>query len=239
LTYILAIPIFNEEHNIKKLIDTINNSFLKNDSSCTKIVLVNDGSIDRSKSIINSCIKKKDKILLLNHKINKGYGAALRTAIRYSKNKSDYIIFADSDLTNPLNDIKKIKRFMKKKIDYIQGDRLSAGLDLLPLERKIFTLFGNIIAKLLMNMNLNDYTGGYRAVKVLLYNKIVLKENDFSIIMEEKYKLKDKIYSIRQFKTKIHVRSDDLRKTSFNYRLPLLIKYLMYCLKTIFVKRNF
>lgn len=116
MTYILAIPIFNEEQNIKKLINTINNSFLKNDTSCTKIVLVNDGSIDRSKSLINSCIKKKDKILLLNHKINKGYGAALRTAIRYSKNKSDYIIFADSDLTNPLNDIKKIKRFMKKKL---------------------------------------------------------------------------------------------------------------------------
>ena len=128
---------------------------------------------------------------------------------------------------------------MEKKIDFIQGDRISAGLDLLPFKRKIFTLFGNIIAKLLMNMSLNDYTGGYRAVKVLLYNEINLKENDFSIILEEKYKLKNKIYSISQFKTKINVRSNDLRKTSFNYRLPLILKYLMYCLKTVFVKKNF
>ena len=90
-----------------------------------------------------------------------------------------------------------------------------------------------------MNMSLNDYTGGYRAVKVLLYNEINLKENDFSIILEEKYKLKNKIYSISQFKTKINVRSNDLRKTSFNYRLPLILKYLMYCLKTVFVKKNF
>ena len=150
-------------------------------------MFVNDGSNDSSKH--TNLLIKKDKILL-NHKINKGYGAALRTAIRYAKDKSDYIIFADSDLTNPLNDIKKIKRFMEKKIDFIQGDRISAGLDLLPFKRKIFTLFGNIIAKLLMNMSLNDYTGGYRAVKVLLYNEINLKENDFSIILEEKYKLK-------------------------------------------------
>ena len=27
-----------------------------------------------------------------------------------------------------------------------------------------------------MNMSLNDYTGGYRAVKISLYNKVVLKE---------------------------------------------------------------
>jgi len=73
----------------------------------------------------------------------------------------------------------------------------------------------------------------------LLYNKINLKENDFSIIVEEKYKLKNKIHSIDQFKTKINVRSNDLRKTSFNYRLPLIIKYLMYCLKTMSVKKNF
>ena len=239
MTYTLAIPIFNEEKNIKNLINAINNSFLINDSTCIKILLVNDGSVDRSKSLIKLYIKKNHKILLLNHKKNMGYGAALKTAIRYSKNKSDYIIFTDSDLTNPINDIKKIKRLMKKNIDFIQGDRISAGLDQLPFQRKIFTLFGNIIAKLFMNMSLNDYTGGYRAVKISLYNKVVLKENDFSIILEEKFKLKNKIYSIEQFKTKIFVRSSDLRKTSFNYKVPLLIKYLMYCFKSTLVKRKF
>ena len=69
--------------------------------------------------------------------------------------------------------------------------------------------------------------------------KLFLKENDFSIILEEKFKLKNKIYSIEQFKTKIFVRSSDLRKTSFNYKIPLLIKYLMYCFKTTLVKRKF
>jgi hypothetical protein len=46
------------------------------------------------------------------------------------------------------------------------------------------------VANILMDMKLNDYTGGFRAVKVSLYKNIKLLENDFSIIVEEKYKLK-------------------------------------------------
>jgi hypothetical protein len=90
-----------------------------------------------------------------------------------------------------------------------------------------------------MNMNINDYTGGYRAVKLSLYKNVILKENDFSIIMEEKYKLKNKISSIAQFKTKIHVRSKNLRETTFNYSIPLFHKYLKYSVKAAFVKKIF
>ena len=239
MTYILAVPIFNEESNIEKLVTALKKSFLFNDKNCIRILLINDGSLDRSKILLKSNIKKKEKLLLINQKVNMGDGAALKTGINYSKKFSDYIIFIDSDLTNPLKDIKKIKKFMNKKIDFIQGDRISAGLDLLPLKRKFFTFFGNKVAKFFMNMKLNDYTGGYRAVKTSLYNNIILKENDFSIIMEEKYKLKSKIQSIAQFKTKIYLRSQDMRKTAFNYSLKLIMKYLIYCLKTSCIKRVF
>jgi len=239
LNYILIIPIFNEEKNIKTLINALKKSFVINDKNCTRILLINDGSADKTKEKIKLEIKNNKKIILLNHKTNKGYGAALKTGINYSKNKSKYTIFIDSDLTNPIKDIRKIKKFMNLNIDFIQGDRVSAGLDLLPIRRSFFTFFGNKFAKLFMNMSINDYTGGFRAVKLSLYENIILKENDFSIIMEEKYKLKNKILSIRQFKTKINVRSKNLRETTFNYSMPLIFKYLKYCVKTSFVNKNF
>jgi glycosyltransferase involved in cell wall biosynthesis len=237
--YILTIPIFNEEKNIKNLINSLKKSFLIDDNDCTRILLINDGSADKTKEKIKLEIKNNAKIILINHKINKGYGAALKTGIKYSKIRSEYIIFIDSDLTNPIKDIRKIKKFMNLNIDFIQGDRVSAGLDLLPISRSFFTFFGNKVAKFFMNMNINDYTGGYRAVKLSLYKNVILKENDFSIIMEEKYKLKDKIFSIAQFKTKIHVRSKNLRETTFNYSIPLICKYLKYALKAAFVKKKF
>lgn len=212
---------------------------MNDDDECIKILLVNDGSSDKSKLLITSNIKKSKKIFLINHKKNMGYGAALKTGINFSKKKADYIIFIDSDLTNPINDIKKIKKHMRNKVDFIQGDRLSGGLDLIPLKRRFFTYFGNKVANILMNMKLNDYTGGFRAVKISLYKNTKLLENDFSIIVEEKYKLKNKINTIDQFKTKIYLRSKDLRKTAFNYSFPLIAKYLNYCLKAFIVKKKF
>lgn len=239
MTYILTIPIFNEEHNIKRLIDSLKKCFLNNDDECIKILLINDGSYDNSKALIASNIKNSKKLFLINHKKNMGYGAAIKTGINFSKKKSDYIIFIDSDLTNPINDIKKIKKHMDNKIEFIQGDRISGGLDLIPLKRRFFTFFGNKVANILMDMKLNDYTGGFRAVKISLYKNIKLLENDFSIIVEEKYKLKNKINTIAQFKTKIHLRSNDLRKTAFNYSLSLIFKYLNYSLKTFIIRKKF
>ena len=239
MTYILTIPIFNEEQNIERLINTLKKSFLYNDDECIKILLINDGSSDKSKLLIKSNIKNSKKLLLISHKKNIGYGAALKTGINFSKKLADYVIFIDSDLTNPVNDIKKIKKHMNNKIEFIQGDRVSGGLDMIPLKRRFFTFFGNKVANILMDMKLNDYTGGFRAVKVSLYKNVKLLENDFSIIVEEKYKLKNKINTIAQFKTKIYLRSNDLRKTAFNYSLPLISKYLNYCLKAFMIRRKF
>ena len=110
MKYILTIPIFNEEKNIKNLINSLKKSFIIKDKSCIRILLINDGSKDKTKEKIKLEIKNNKKIILLNHKINKGYGAALKTGIKYSKRRSKYIIFIDSDLTNPIKDIRKIKK---------------------------------------------------------------------------------------------------------------------------------
>ena len=109
MTYTLIIPIFNEEQNIENLINILNNSFLIKDNNCINIILVNDGSIDNSEYLIKSKINNNDKILLLSHRQNIGYGAAIKTGIKYSKNLANYVVFADSDLTNPIEDIKKIR----------------------------------------------------------------------------------------------------------------------------------
>lgn len=110
MTYIIIIPIFNEENNIKSLIDEIRNSFLITDNNCINILLINDGSTDNSKELIEKYSKNINKIILLNHFKNSGYGAALKTGIERTKNIAKYVVFADSDLTNPLNDIKKISK---------------------------------------------------------------------------------------------------------------------------------
>jgi len=234
LTYILIIPTFNEEQNIERLFNALNNSFLIKDNSCINIILVNDGSSDNSEYLIRSKIKNNEKILLLSHKQNMGYGAAIKTGIEYSKNLAKYVVFADSDLTNPIDDIKKMSIFMKQDIDFIQANRYKGNIDNIQIHRKFIGKLGNFLCRFFMNMKINDYTNGFRAVRVRLYNNIELTENDFSIIMEEKYKLKKFIGTIAEFGTILGSRGEHLTKTSFEYSFKLIIKYLLYCVKAGF-----
>lgn len=233
MTYNIIIPVFNEERNIYNLINKLSKNFIIKDQDCKKIILVNDGSFDNSQILLNKYSKKIKKIIILNHKHNLGYGAALKTGIKYSKKISKYCIFLDSDLTNPLSDIKKIRKFMAKDVDYIQANRYKKDTSKIQIHRKLLGTIGNILCKIFVNMKIHDYTNGFRAVKLKLYKNFELRENDFSIIMEEKYKIKKFINTIAQFDTVLGSRGNDLKKSSFNYSIKLITKYLFYCLLSV------
>ena len=238
MTYIVIIPIFNEEKNIKNLFNSLKKSFLISNSNCVNIVLVNDGSFDNSRKLLEKYSKKINKIVIINHDQNYGYGAAIKTGIQYSKRLAKYAIFVDSDLTNPINDIKKIYKYMLQNIDFIQANRYKIRTDKIETHRKLIGILGNFLCKFFMNMKIGDYTNGFRAVKIRLYNKIKLRENDFSIIMEEKYRLKKNLNTISEFETVLGKRDNNLAKSSFQYSLKLIMKYLFYCLITIFKVNN-
>ena len=123
---------------------------------------------------------------------------------------------------------------MKQDVDFIQANRYKNNKDNMEVHRKFIGIIGNFLCRFFMNMKINDYTNGFRAVKTSLYDNIELIENDFSIIMEEKYKLKKYIGTIAEFSTILGRRSENLTKTSFEYSFKLLIKYLFYCVMTIF-----
>ena len=235
MNYSVAIPIFNEKKNINNLCSAILKSHLLKDKFCKNIIFVDDGSNDDSKKNLEKNSSKSRKFVILYHKKNLGYGAALKTAIKFAKKKSNYIIFIDSDLTNPIKDIKKINPFMKINVDFIQANRYGKSLKNIDLYRNLIGILGNFISRLFVNMKLQDHTNGFRSVKLSLYSKIKLEQDDFSIIMEEKYKLKKHIKSVAEFSTKLNKRSNKMRKSSFNYSLKLISKYLFYCLMSFFV----
>lgn len=236
--FTLAIPLYNEEKNLDNLFKSLLKSHLIKDRTCKYIVFINDGSLDKTFFFLKKNIHKSKKFIQLNHKNNLGYGAALKTAISFAKNKSDYIVFIDSDLTNPVIDIKKISIFMNKNIDFIQGNRYKTDLLKIDYHRKLIGKVGNYISNLLMNMKISDYTSGFRAVKLSLYSDIHLNENDFSIILEEKYKLKKHIKTISEFPTQLSERKSQIRRSSFNYSFILISKYLYYCVISFFIKNN-
>lgn len=89
----VIVPIFNAEDWLNKCI----NSILKQTYTDFELILVNDGSTDKSLEICNNYAKRDSRITVLNQE-NQGCSVACNTGIEYSfKNNSEYLIFIDAD----------------------------------------------------------------------------------------------------------------------------------------------
>jgi len=97
----VILPAYNEEKNIGFVIDDISN-FFKKIILPYEIIVVNDGSKDKTLEVLNK-YKKRENIIVVSHIRNLGYGSALRSG--FSAAKGDLIFFTDSDRQFEIKDI--------------------------------------------------------------------------------------------------------------------------------------
>ena len=126
----IIIPCYNEKHAIRDTIEwilsVIRDSKLKN----VEIIAVNDGSTDGCEQVLNALTKEhhSDDLLVVHHKRNQGYGAALKTGIRRSQ--SDYICITDADGTYPNDRIPDlIEQISSKGLDMVVGARIGPNVE--------------------------------------------------------------------------------------------------------------
>ena len=75
----VVLPAYNEAANIKIVVESVFN-FLKNNFTNFEIIVVDDGSTDKTHSICKSIKEQQGECLkIIRHQENKGYGAALRS----------------------------------------------------------------------------------------------------------------------------------------------------------------
>lgn len=178
------LPAYNEEKNIKILLNDIFN-FYKAKKIPFNIVVINDGSTDQTFKNIKS-IKKIRTLTLLNHKKNLGLGKTLKTGFNYTLKKAkqnDIIITMDSDNSHtPRNSYLLIKK-IEEGYDIVIASRYNSlsktyGLN---YTRKILSFVSCILFKIFFPIkNINDYTCGFRAFKINKLKDIMLKKNFFS-----------------------------------------------------------
>ena len=86
----VIIPIYNVEQYLRQCLDSVVNQYFKN----IEIILVNDGSTDKSYSICQEYAENDNRIVLLNQK-NAGLAAARQAGLNQAR--GNYITFVDSD----------------------------------------------------------------------------------------------------------------------------------------------
>ncbi|MHA1285609.1 MAG: glycosyltransferase family 2 protein [Promethearchaeota archaeon] len=159
----IVIPLYNEENTIGDLINRIP----KHEN--LEIIIVDDGSKDRSVDIIKNLMKKR-KLILIRHQFNQGYGKALLTGIK--KASGDIIISMDSDgQHNPEEIPKLLIPILRKEADIVIGSRyLGRSNYPVPIYTRLGELVIEKILKILFKQTIKNNQGGFRA-----FNKTSLK----------------------------------------------------------------
>jgi len=151
----VIIPLYNEEHSIQEVINRIPNH------RRYEIIVVDDGSIDNS---VERALEVKRDIKVYKHEINKGYGAALLTGIKYAT--GDIIVTMDSDGQHDPKDIERlIKPIINRQADMVIGSRyLGKWHYKVPFRTRLGELFIEKSLFFLYGQKVKNNQSGYRAL---------------------------------------------------------------------------
>lgn len=117
----IIIPVFNEEKTILEILRRVRD--VKTPSIDKEIIVVNDGSQDRTLKFVNDFSLRNPKIKVLNQSENQGKGAAVRAGIKEST--GDYILIQDADLEyNPKDINRLISPIIENRAMVVYGTRL-------------------------------------------------------------------------------------------------------------------
>ena len=211
--YVL-VPCFNEFRTIKKIITRI--AKLKYN---IKIIIIDDGSTDGTKEIIEKNLRSKI-YKFINIKKNNGKGYAINKAKKYIKSDS-FVIIQDADLEYNPRDFIKIFKYYKKnqKTKVIYGSRFlkknfkniykSFGKSIIRIIGNYFlTSFSNLIN----NQKLTDSHTCYKGFDSNLFKKINLKEKGFSFCPEINTKISLLNLNIKELPIKYKSRTKEMGK---------------------------
>ena len=178
LKLFIIIPAFNEAPVIGSVIAAIKNTHFK---FHPHIIVVNDGSTDATSEIAQA-----SGVTVLNHKLNRGLGAALGTGLAYAKLKqADIAVTFDADGQHSPPDIALvIKPIINHQADVVIGTRLKSTAGHMPLDRRLVNQLSNIITWFLFGVWTSDSQSGFRAFSATAINLLQLKTETMEVSSE-------------------------------------------------------
>ena len=184
----IVIPCFNEEKTITQIIDKILNKV----NLDKEIIVIDDCSTDKTRSILQNELKSKIYKLIINDQ-NYGKGYSIKEGIKVAQ--GEILIIQDADLEYDPGDYNRlIKPIISNVADVVYGSRF-VGSE----EKRIlyfWHMVGNklltILSNMFTNLNLTDMEVGYKVFKTDIIKNIDLKEKRFGFEPEITAKISKK-----------------------------------------------
>tara|TARA_Y100000816_G_C26056896_1_gene554661 strand:+ start:511 stop:1188 length:678 start_codon:yes stop_codon:yes gene_type:complete len=200
--YVL-VPAFNEQKVIKDII----NSLLKNFSN---VIVINDGSNDRTLEIINDL-----DIKVLSHEINLGVGAAVQTGFDYVSKipNAKAVITFDADGQHHVDDaVAMAKEILICDEGIIFGTRFPKHSKNIPQVKRFVLKLIAKITNLVTGVTLTDAHNGLKAYKISTIKELELQFSSYSYESELITQVAKKKIDYKEMSTDIKYTSYSIKK---------------------------
>jgi glycosyltransferase involved in cell wall biosynthesis len=228
----IVIPCYNEEKNLSDLVNQIKIIKRENHNINFEFILVNDGSTDKTSSILLDLnINEIYKIVELQK--NFGYGGSIFEGLKISSGR--IIAWTHSDLQCDLNDVVVIYKLYNKNIleekTIIKGRRIQRNL--------IDSFFSNsmaILTSIIFNQKFNEINAQPKIFSKKLLDEFINPPKDFSLDLYLLYISKLKSYKIVEHPVMYKKRIAGVSKggDSFFGKIKLTIRSLRYIISLRF-----
>ncbi|MBL4586171.1 MAG: glycosyltransferase family 2 protein [Flavobacteriales bacterium] len=162
----IIIPAYNEEASLQELMPELLSFCSVND---LKLIIVNDGSKDGTANVLRK-FENSENFSFYNHKVNQGYGGAIKTGIRHSD--THYCITIDADGQHDLKDVLALFETIKKEdADMVVGSRMAHKNA--SIYRGVGKWLIRSFAKMLLPIHIDDINSGMKIYDTVLAKRYI------------------------------------------------------------------
>jgi dolichyl-phosphate beta-glucosyltransferase len=162
-TYSIIIPAYNESSRLGATLDAIL-AYIEQRRWNAEIIVVNDGSRDNTKQIVESYMQKNPAVKLLENPGNHGKGYSVKNGMLHGK--GEILLFTDADLSSPIEEAEKLFAAIGQGNNVAIGSRwLDQKLQTRkqPVYRRLLSRIFNLSLRTVLGLNFKDTQCGFKA----------------------------------------------------------------------------
>ncbi len=161
-------PAFNEQTNIVSTVEKARN-ILPTVTGMWEIIVVNDGSDDKTGRICDSMARQYPEVRVIHHASNRGYGTALKSGILAAQH--ELIFFSDSDGQFDLNELHQLVAWIDQ-YDIVVGYRAKRQ----DAFHRLINAWGwNILVRMLLGLRIRDIDCAFKIFRREVFESIQIR----------------------------------------------------------------
>jgi glycosyltransferase involved in cell wall biosynthesis len=171
-------PCYNDESTIAGLVREAD-AQLRCATDDYEIIVVNDGSRDRSAAVLAELAQQMPRLRVVTHPVNRGYGGALRSG--FAAATKDLVFYTDGDGQYDVKEIPLMLALLVDDTDFVNGMKMSRS------DAAYRVFIGNLhkfVTRWAFWLPIDDVDCDYRLIRRSLLDRIELRSNSGSICVE-------------------------------------------------------